>query len=123
MMLGSASSRNQRLKGKVTPRQPPTTSMEAHTMTDRFDTLTDVAQQPYDTFDGAQPASTAIDDLIAHIRAAHDAGTTIGELHARLAPLLSGTPTGATPSKPSSMPNAVPFPLPAPFALQKSPLK
>lgn len=81
-------------------------------MTDRFETPTDAVCASHDAVDDAPVNSADIDDLIAHLRAAHDAGATIGELHARLAPLLTGTPTGGPPSEPSSTMDALPFPLP-----------
>jgi hypothetical protein len=67
----------------------PTPITEAHIMTNRFDTPTGAAYPPHDAVDDASPTSTDIDDLIARLRAAHDAGTTIDELRTRLEPVLT----------------------------------
>jgi len=81
-------------------------------MTDRFDTPTGAAYPPHDEVEDAPPTSTDIDDLIARLRAAHYAGTTINELNARLGSIITGMPTGEPPLKSSPPAAAVPFPLP-----------
>ncbi|AXB77866.1 hypothetical protein [Novosphingobium sp. P6W] len=82
-------------------------------MTDRFDTPTGAAYPLHDAVDDAPATGTDIDDLIARLRAAHDAGTAINELNARLGSIITGMPTGEPSLKPSPPAAAVPFPLPA----------
>lgn len=85
-------------------------------MTDRFDTPTGAAYPPHDAVDDAPPTSTDLDDLIARLRAAHDAGTTINELRTRLGPLLTRATTEQTSlSQPSCDEPSVPFPQPSKY--------